>query len=135
MRRDIEEFETKDSGWSLQEILYLTININRLNPVRGSSYITLPLQIENKHACINVKNKYNECFKWAVLLALYPQKDHTYNVDLYKPFKDTLDFKGINFPVVPRTISKFEKQNNISINLYIFKKYGEDYRISLCHIT
>ena len=40
---------------------------------------------------------------------------------------DTLDFKGIDFLVVPRQISKFEKQNNISINLYMFKKYGEDY--------
>ena len=89
IRRDIEELETKDSGWRLQEISYLTININHLNPIRGSSYIKLPPQIENKHTCINVKNKDNECFKWAVLSGLHPQKDHAYNVDLYKPFRYT----------------------------------------------
>jgi len=52
----------------------LTLNINELNPMRGSSWIPLPPLIEYKHACINVKNDDNKCFRWAVLSALYPMK-------------------------------------------------------------
>ncbi|XP_069360915.1 uncharacterized protein [Maniola hyperantus] len=69
-------FEKKDSGWSLKKINYIDLNINKFNPLRGSSYIDLPLDIKHKHAVINVKNNDYQCFQWAVLSALYPVNNH-----------------------------------------------------------
>ena len=40
----------------------------------------------------------------------------------YVPYKNDLNFKGIDFSVDPRKVSKFEKQNDISVNVYYLKK-------------
>ncbi|XP_031781361.1 uncharacterized protein LOC116416574 [Nasonia vitripennis] len=131
----MEEFQERDSGWTLHSILNLTVNVNKLNPMRGSSYIDLPSLIKSKHACINVKNNDNQCFKWAVLSALHPVPDHVDRVSKYQEFADELNFEGIDFPVPPKHIVKFEKQNDVSVNLYILKKRGEKFEVSPCHVT
>nr|CAI5821265.1 unnamed protein product [Callosobruchus analis] len=38
-------FEEKESGWLLVSLLYLEVNINQYNPLRGGSYIKLRKQI------------------------------------------------------------------------------------------
>ena len=64
----IEEAALEGSGWSYNKALYLEVNINKYNPIGASSYIQLPPAIENKHACINVKNDDNRCFAWAIFI-------------------------------------------------------------------
>ena len=119
---DMEEFQERESGWSLKSILNLVVNIYKFNSMRGSSYIDLPPFIKNKKACINVENKDDKCFKWAILSALYPARMSTNRVTNYVPYKNDLNFKGIEFPVDPRKVSKFGKQNDISVNVYYLKK-------------
>ena len=66
--RKSSEFQERYSGWTLRSIVSLTVNINKYNPMRGSSYIELPASIQKKHACVNVQNfDDNHCFKWAVI--------------------------------------------------------------------
>nr|DAC81331.1 TPA_asm: PolB [Megastigmus wasp adintovirus] len=124
--RDLEEFEEKDSGWSLDSIINIQININKFNPMRsGGSYLPLPDFIKKRLACINVKNEDDDqCFKWAILSALHPVSydDHPYRVTHYLPYENELNMKGIQFPVSLRQIPKFEKQNNeISVNVFGLK--------------
>ncbi|GFW00194.1 uncharacterized protein TNCV_2914761 [Trichonephila clavipes] len=77
LKREVEEFEARRSGWRLIEIKYLELRINKYNPLRGSSYIDLPKTIKAKKAVINVKNlDDNKCFMWAILSALHPADDH-----------------------------------------------------------
>ena len=66
----MSDFQEQGSGWSLQSILHLTVNINKYNPMRVGSYIPLPKEIQKRMGCINVKNKDNQCFKWALLAGL-----------------------------------------------------------------
>lgn len=113
-----ENFEKKHSGWSLKNINYIDININQFNPLRRSSYINLPFDIANKQAIINVQNYDNQCLKWAVLSALHPPVHNAYRVDHYKRFEDELFFNNIPFPMKIKDITKFEKLNNISINVF-----------------
>ena len=69
---EMEEFQEKDSGWTLHSILKLEVNINKLNPIKGITYIKLAKRIDEKKACINVQNSDdNECFKWAILSAIH----------------------------------------------------------------
>ncbi|GFY42948.1 uncharacterized protein TNIN_142361 [Trichonephila inaurata madagascariensis] len=112
------DFQEKESGWTLDSIMYLEIRINKFNPLRASLFIDLPEIIKKKHAVINVHNHDNFCFKWAVLSALFPVKDNAHRIQQYETFFNTLDFTGINFPTPLKDIVKFEKMNEISINVY-----------------
>ncbi|XP_031789251.1 uncharacterized protein LOC107981634 [Nasonia vitripennis] len=119
---DIEEFQERDSGWTLHSIENIQININKFNPMRaGSSYIPLPAFIEKRKACINVKNYDNKCFIWAILSALYPVKhaNHSNRLNNYIQYENILNMEGIELPVLLKSIPRFEKQNNaISINVF-----------------
>lgn len=118
--REVDEFEGKESGWTLEEIKELEIRLNKFNPLRGTSYIELPEVIKNKQAIINVQNyRDNRCFMWAVLSALYPVTEHAYRTQNYEAYIDKLDFTGMEFPFKLQDIPKFEKLNSgISINVY-----------------
>ena len=134
IQTEIEEFEQQGSGWSLHSIINLTVNINKLNPMRGISYVDLPAKFRNKTACINVQNDDNMCFKWAILSALHPAR-HAYRVSEYRRYEDELNFAGIEFPVTPNRISKFEVQNDVSVNVYILKKRKGDFETAPFHVT
>ena len=114
---EMEEFQERESGWSLRSILNLDINIYKYNPMTGRSYIDLPDFIKRKHACVNGKNTDDKCFKWAILSALHSVTKHSYRVSSYLQHEDKHNFSGIEFPVTPKQIGVFEKQNNVSINL------------------
>ncbi|GFU97765.1 uncharacterized protein TNCV_2532381 [Trichonephila clavipes] len=112
LKREMEEFQTRGSGWRLIEIKYLELRINKYNPLRGSSYIDLPKTIKAKMAVINVKNlDDNKCFMWAILSALHPSDDHVDRISKYKPYENELNFEGIEFPVKmeDRVFKRFEK--------------------------
>ena len=61
---------------------------------------------------------------WSVLAALHPVSylDHPYRYEKYIQFQDELDFSGIDFPVKIDQISKFERQNSISINIFGYEE-------------
>ena len=87
-----------------------------------------PEPIRRKQACINVIKKDDQCFKWAVLSALYPVEHgrHPERVNKYKEHASTLNFDGIEFPVSVNQIPKFKAQNDISINVFgLSKKDGQ----------
>lgn len=66
MRNESEEFMDKDSGWALQQILNLELNINKYEPLGGSSYMKLPKFVKAKKACINPVKYDDHCFQWAI---------------------------------------------------------------------
>ena len=62
------------SGFTLDLIMHLDIDFHQLVLTRGSSYIELPDCIAHKKAVINPKNIDEECFKWAVIVALHHEE-------------------------------------------------------------
>ena len=105
-------------GWALEKILYLEVNINKYSPLGGSSYLQLPKCIRSKNAIINVMNDDECCFAWAITSALFPAATMVGQKTSYPHFSTVLNVTGMNFPVKLRDISKFEKLNNISVNVY-----------------
>ena len=55
----------------------IEVSTARYAPIKGGSYVPLPPWIERKKAIVNVKNKYDKCFMWALRSALYPAKIQT----------------------------------------------------------
>jgi len=53
----LEEFQERDSGWALSQILDLTVNVNRYNLMRAGCYMKLPGDITTKKAVINVQDR------------------------------------------------------------------------------
>uniref|UniRef100_A0ABD2WIY7 Uncharacterized protein n=1 Tax=Trichogramma kaykai TaxID=54128 RepID=A0ABD2WIY7_9HYME len=131
--KQMEEFEEDGSGWALSKILHLLVNINKYNPSRVGSYIPLPKVINDKNACVNVKNFDDFCFKWAILAALYSEnKKNKDRVEQYKKFENELNFSGIEFPMKLKDIPKFEKINKISVNVYVLKS---NFDVEPIHLT
>ena len=93
--------------------------------MKGSSYIPLPEYLANKKGIINMKNEDEECFKWCVTRALNPvvRDSERITKELIKQSEE-LNWSGIEFPVAAdaNVISKFERNNNISINVFGYEK-------------
>lgn len=83
------------------------------------SYLPLPPAIMRKQACVNVQNNDDACFAWAVVSALFPCARNTNRVSSYPHYSTVLNVKDIEFPIRREDIKKFEKLNNISVNVYI----------------
>ena len=115
--RHIENFTNGGSGWSVSRVETLHLNISKYQPLRGASYVDLPPIIKNKKAVINVKNKDNQCIRWALRSALFPAGSNSDRPSSY-PINDNLNFDGIGFPTPITDISKIEQQNNLTINVF-----------------
>ena len=116
------------SGWVLESIIDFKLYTAEWNPLNAGSYMELPAYLRNKKAIINMKNQDDKCFLWCVLRALNPKDNHPERVDKDLISKqDTLNMKGIKYPVSFRDIDRFECLNpNISITVL---GYNNDKRV------
>ena len=119
-----EMFEREGSGWQMNKIIKLEIKHAKYSPISGSSYIKLPEKLQAKKAILNIQNNDDYCFKWSVLAHLHPVhwKDNPERVTNYTQFENSLDWSNISFPTPLTDIVKFEKKNNISINVFGWEK-------------
>lgn len=124
------EFQREGSNWSLDKILGVNVNVVNYQPIKGSSFLPLPAKLARKKAIVNVQNTDEKCFMWSILAALYPVAKHPQRVTKYTEHTDKLDFTGISFPVKVADITKFEKQNDLSINVFGYEN-GEIYPLYL----
>ena len=65
LKHRLDIWSERDSGWIVDKIEDIKINIANYEPLAGSSYIPLPPKLNNSmKGLINLKNKDDECFKW-----------------------------------------------------------------------
>ena len=78
------------------DLLYYNLQKTSLNR-QGSSYIDSPEWLENKNATTNPKNNENNCFQYALTVALNYQniKSCPERVSNLKPFVDQYNWKEI----------------------------------------
>merc|ERR1712030_144080 len=114
------------SGWIIQSIDEFHLKICKYAPLQGSSYIKSPNIIENSKSVVNVQNEDNKCFLYSVLAKLHPAEKHTERVTNYEPYLEELKTDGITMPMRLQQIPKFERMNNLSINVYMTDRTGED---------
>ena len=117
---DLEAFQQNGSGWYFKEVVQLEIHTVENGAMKGSSYIPLPDWISNKKAIVNIENKDEKCFLWCILRYLYPRdRDEERLTDL-KNYENSLNTKGITFPMKLKDISKFEKLNPTISGINVF---------------
>ncbi|CAH2004929.1 unnamed protein product [Acanthoscelides obtectus] len=120
----------------METILFAEVNINKFSPFGGISFIKFPHFIEKKKAIINVQNKDEYCFAWAVISALMPAHDHASQTSSYPHFSTILNMKDVT-PIIPL---RSDEQNEFDIatiyNICEKPFSGEDIKVrDHCHIT
>ncbi|KAG8238905.1 hypothetical protein J437_LFUL017477 [Ladona fulva] len=116
--KEKSEFQAKGSGWALSEVVGLELRINKYTPLRGSTYINLPVKIIYTKSVVNVKNNDAFCFKyaiWAKNIDKDPQRVSKYDT---RSFNNGYRWDCIEYPVDLKDVIKFERANNITINMF-----------------
>ena len=114
----IDKWTKEGSGWVVNRVICLYVNIAKYQPLKGSSYIELPKYLQTKKAIVNVKNQDNECLKWALLSALHPVGSNPHRVFKYKQYENELNLTGVEFPTPLSQMPKVERLNNLAINVF-----------------
>ena len=117
----LEKWTQRGSGWVVDRVELLWLDIARYEPLKGGSYIPLPPEVERKKVVINVKNEDDHCLRWALRSALFPIAKDPQRTTKY-PIEDGLNFEGINSPTPVSQVKKVEKQNNLAINVFGWEK-------------
>ena len=96
----------------------------KYSPIGGSSYIKTPKSIIGKRAIINVKNDDEKCFLYSILAHFKKFEQNNNRVSQYKQHLHELRTDGIDMPMKLEDITKFEKLNGLSINVYSIEENG-----------
>ena len=112
----IDKWVSEGSEWVIDRMDGHYINVTAYKPLNGSSYIELPIELQNPaKGLINIKNKEDKCFRWCHIRHLNLQKTNPQRIKrVDKQFIEGLDHTNIEFPVSQRQYNKIEKQNDIS---------------------
>ena len=133
----IQKAMAEGTGWRFESIIDIKLYTAEWVPLNASSYIELPTYLKNKKAIINMKNQDNKCFLWCVLRALNPVEKNKDRIDKNLISKqDTLNMKGIKYPVSLRDIDKFETLNSsISITVLGYNENDKVYPLRVSKYT
>ena len=101
--------------------------------MRASSYLPLPKELKAKQVCLNFLNNDEKCFLWSILALLHPlqYRNNPDRDSKYQEYEHELKMSDIQYSVGIKDMGKFERQNNISVNVYGYK----DKNISQLRIT
>lgn len=126
LENQLLEYSINGSGWVVQKIMRLDINIGKYCATYGGCETSkLPQVLLNKKTIICVKNKDNFCFLYAICAKLFQPRE-TYKrqrPSSYKNYFSRFNLKKIIFPFDIRQLEQFERQNshlNFKINIYGF---------------
>ena len=122
--KKIDEYEQRGSGWVLHQLLKLDLHAYEYDPLRASTYIPLPKELQDKHALVNIQNKDDKCFIWCVSAAVYgdPDDQQLNRVSHYREHELKWNMKGISMPMRLQDIPRFERENDISVSVYGFEE-------------
>ena len=121
----------RGSNWIFESIDALELHTVKYKPLNGSSYIPLPKALASKKAIINMQNDDKECFKWCVTRALYPVSVHPERITkILRKQSEELNWSGIEFPLELQKIDRFERQNNLAVNVFGYERIVYPLRIS-----
>ena len=121
IQETLEKWTQRGSGWVVDRVEVLWLDIARYQPLRGGSYFPLPAVVRLKKAVVNVKNKDDHCLRWALRSALFPAWDHVDRPSKY-PTDDGLSFEGIDAPTPNSQVPMVELQNDLAINVFGWNK-------------
>ena len=109
-------FQKGRSNWRFQKVERVEIQTDEM---RVGKYIPLPDFLAVKKAIINMRNENDEeCFKWCIGRSQHPVERNAERItSLLRRQCEEFDWNGISFPVGWKDIDRFERNNDISVNV------------------
>ena len=108
------------SGWVIDEIKGLYINISNYEPLLGGSYIPLPKALNNSmKGLINLKNKDHKCFMWCHVRLISPTNSHPERITKQdKKIAANLNYSDIVFPIDINDYEKIKDRFQMQVNVF-----------------
>ena len=116
MLESMRNFQKGRSNWKFSQVEKLEIHLDEMTV---GKFIPLPDWLDAKKALTNMKNENDEeCFKWCLGRWKNPVEKNPQRItSLLKKQCEEFNWEGISFPVSWRGIDRFERQNDISVNV------------------
>ena len=77
-----------------------------------------------KKDIVNIKNEDMLCFLYCIIAYLHPLSQNTHGVNNYKKYPHKINYEVIKMPMAVKDIDKFERMNNLIINVYACSEDG-----------
>ena len=121
-----ESMRPSEFAFDSADLLYYQLHKTSLKR-RGRSYVDSPEWLKNKKATIDPKNNDNNCFQYALTVALNYQKikKDPQRISKIRPFIDQYNSKEIDFlPKQQKDWKKFELNNKLIALSVLFVPYN-----------
>ena len=128
-------FTARGSGWMLKDITDLSLKLVSYVPIRGSSYLALPSDLQIMNCLLNIRNwEDNNCFLYCYVAAwhfnyaqsLYENivwrkrtNPETYSPSIPRTHQPVADFK---MRLAFNQILRFENLNRVQVNVFRYQK-------------
>ena len=94
------------------------LNVSELvkyNPMRASSYSSLPKELNPKRRCLNIQNNDEKCFLWSILVPLHPAqcRNHPDRVTKYQEYGSELNMSGVKYLVVIKILTNLNTKTTL----------------------
>ena len=127
IEQNFQKLGKEKSGLIIDLIVHGEVTFSEIDVTgMGGHPVPLPKHLRVKGEIINIQNKGNDCFRWAITRSLNIEKTHNVRITpLLREKAKELDWSGISFPVSVKgeDIATFEKNNKIGVAIYA---YGEN---------
>ena len=116
MLENMRNFQKGRSNWQFLRVERVEIHLDEMTV---GKFIPLPDWLDAKKALTNMKNENDdECFKYCLGRWKNPVEKNPQRItSLLKKQCEELIWEGISFPISWRGIDRFERQNDISVNV------------------
>ena len=114
----LDDEHLEGSGFVLNCIVNVILEIYKVNDIQASSYIELPEKYKNNKSVLNIKNDDQYCFIWCILAHFCPVEDHKNRTSSCSMHMNKRNLKGLEFPMKGKDIPKFENLNNLNVNVF-----------------
>ena len=119
------------SEWLIEGLNFVTLKVSLSENLCGRGAFQLPQTLKLKQAVVNVECE-SACFKYAVLSVLHYHdisRDRQ-RVSKYAAWEDELKFDGLNVDAmdIRRDVPKFERMNDMKVNIHVWEKGLEGIR-------
>ena len=115
MRQRIDAYEGRGSGLVYRGIHSIELKNTKYNPARARGYLPLPKHLSATKAYLNIRNKNEFCFKYALMALIHPQEKHAERAKQYEKYFNEVDWSHLNFPFELEknlgNVQKFEEAN------------------------
>ena len=104
LMQKLDDEQLEGSGFVLNGIVNLILEMYKVNDIQASSYIELPEKYKNNKSIINKKKDDQYCYSWSILAHFCPVEDHKNGTSIYSMHMNKLNLKGLGFPMKAKYI-------------------------------